>query len=96
MVDNLYDFKAADRKLALGMDVYACWTNDGFHHREKAIVVKLGKRSVTVRLYRSGLKANEFSLLKQIELPRFCDQTRWSMKNCAWPIDMDFRLRTNL
>lgn len=95
MVDNLYDYKTADRKLSLGMDVYACWTNDGFHHREKAIVVKLDKKSVTVQLHRTGGEAKEFPAAKKIELPRFNDQTRWSWRNCVWPMGMDFRLRKN-
>lgn len=93
MVDNLYAYKAADRKLALGMDVYACWTNDGFHHRERAIVVKLNKNNVTVRLPHTGLDAKAFSVAKQVELPRFSDQTRWSSRNCVWPMGMDLHMR---
>lgn len=88
MVDNLYDYKSADRKLSLGMDVYASWTKEGFHHREKAIVVKLNKKSVTVQLRRTGRQA------KKIELPRFNDQTRWSLRNCVWPMEMNFHSRT--
>jgi hypothetical protein len=93
VVDNLYDYKAADQKLALGMAVYACWTDEGFHHRGKAVVVKLGKKSVTVRLCRPERDAVKPPASKQVELPRFSDQTRWSMRNCVWPLGMISCLR---
>jgi len=90
MVDNLYDYKTSDLKLTPGMEVYANWTNEGFHYREKAIIVKLDGKNVTVRLQSSRCAAN------QVVLPRFVDQTRWSFRNCVWPIEKNSSLRRKL
>lgn len=86
MVDNLFDLSNFDRKLATGMAVQAKWFENGFRYSGKATVVRLCRKSVQIKLLSVG-GADGYRLIgKTLELPRFCDQTRWSPRNCVQPI----------
>ena len=86
VVDNLFDLSHFDQKLATGMAVQAKWSENGFRYCGKATVVKLRRASVLVKLLSVGGVDGRRLIGRMLELPRFCDQTRWSSRNCVQPI----------
>lgn len=86
MVDNLFTQSNFDRTLITGMPVMANWCKEGFSYCGKATILKLKRKSVTVRI-KSVAGGNGNGLVgKTLELPRFSDHTRWSSHNCVQPI----------
>lgn len=85
MVDNLYYFNQFDRHLSTGMEVLAYWTRNGFTHHGHAVITQLKRDRVIVRLRQAVGHMGEYPVGKQLEIPRFTDQTRWSTRNCVQP-----------
>ena len=71
------------------MSVLANWYQNGFCYSGEARIVKLHRDSVEVELASVGGVNGDWLVGKTIEVPRFCDQTRWSSRYCIQPADQD-------
>ena len=89
MVDNLYDLNTADKKLKLNNKVTARWTDSGYCYSGLAEVTALTRDTVTVKLLENSGNQVEYKKGRQVQVPRFSDQTRWSPRNCVKPIKSD-------
>ena len=87
VVDNLFTLSRFDRSLTTGMSVNARWSQDGFCYSGQARIVKLRRESVEVKLASVAGVNGAHLVGKTLELPRFCDQTRWSSRNCVQPVE---------
>jgi len=87
VVDNFFHLNHFDRSLTTGMPVRANWYQDGYRYSGKAKIVKLHRERVEVELVSVGGVNGDWLVGKRIELPRFCDQTRWSSRCCIQPAD---------
>jgi len=83
VIDNLYDLSTEDKKLQLKTKVTANWTDSGYCYSGLGEIVALTRETVTVKLLENIGKENEFKKGRQVQLPRFSDQTRWSKRNCV-------------
>lgn len=86
MVDNLYELSRADQQLELGEEVLVRWNADGYSYTGHALVTELKRSSVKVSLLHKVGPHGRYPIGKQLEFPRFCDQTRWSPRNCVQAI----------
>lgn len=87
MVDNLYDLSRSDQKLVLGAEVIVRWVADGYSYSGHARIIDLKRSSVKVSLLQKVGPNGRYPIGKQLEFPRFCDQTRWSPRNCVQAIN---------
>jgi len=83
MVDNLFDLTNEDKKLKVNNKVAARWTTSGNSYSGLGEIVALTRKTVTVKLLENCGRENEYKKGRQIQLPRFADQTRWSSRNCV-------------
>jgi hypothetical protein len=83
MVDNLYHLSRSDQQLEIGSKVIARWTADGYSYSGEALITNLKRSMVRVSLLHAVGPNNHYPIGKQLELPRYCDQARWSSRNCV-------------
>jgi len=83
VVDNLYQFSRADQQLDIGFEVTVRWTADGYSYCGHARITALKRSSVQVCLLQKVGPNGRYPAGTSMELPRFCDQTRWSPRNCV-------------
>ena len=83
MVDNLYDRNRQDQMLVLGAEVIVRWVADGYSYSGRALIIGLKSFSVKVSLTERVGPNERYPIGKQLEFPRYCDQTRWSPRNCV-------------
>ena len=86
MVDNLFHLSRADQQLELGSEVTIRWVADGYSYSGRAKITELRRSSVKICLLQKVGPHGRFPVGKSFELPRFCDQTRWSPRNCVQSI----------
>lgn len=83
VVDNLYELSRSDQRLELGTEVIAHWVADGYSYSGRGLITELKRSSVKVSLLHKVGPFGRYPIGKQLEFPRFCDQTRWSPRNCV-------------
>lgn len=72
-----------DRKLAVGTQVTARWSAQGYLCRARGEIIRREPRSVTVRLLEGDAGQGAATKGRTLTLPRFCDQQAWSLDNCV-------------
>lgn len=79
----LYLLEQEDRRLAKGKEVIVNWCSNGFSYQGRAKVARLSEKTVTAELLEPVGNHGEYQAGHRLQLPRYCDFTRWSSSNCV-------------
>ncbi|WP_321530498.1 hypothetical protein [uncultured Desulfuromonas sp.] len=78
--------KHFDSCLTRNCRVCVFWTENGFSFHAVGKVVTLSANNVTVALSNTPQPAGLSRQTRQVTVPRYCDQTRWSAQTCVTPV----------
>ena len=78
-----------DTSLTLNRPVCVFWTENGFSFHGVGKVVSLSAYNVTVALNNTPQPGRPCGPTRQVTVPRYCDQTRWSAQTCVTPVGVE-------